>query len=176
VTNAGVGVATALLALTACAPRRDFVRVGRVEVAGAHAVSQDAIIDGLATRGPSGLVFKEYVEYDEVSVAADWDRIESYYQSEGYFSARVLEAKTQKRPDGSMAVTFAVEEGEPTRIRAVELGGLPPKGPGATPPRGVVRLAEGDVYKQAAYLETKARLGQVLVGEGYAHAEVDGTV
>ena len=71
-----------------------------VVIAGAHGVSAGDITDGLATRGPQGLISKTYVRLDRLAMEQDLSRIEAYYHRRGYFTAKVVGTRVQKAPDG----------------------------------------------------------------------------
>ena len=172
-------VAVVALAVMGCAAKQSQVRVENVEVEGARAIKEKRIIAGLATHDPRGIFVKEYAEYDEVSVARDRDRIESLYQHEGYFSARVTKVEVRKVSATAVEVVFSVEEGEPTRVEAIDLETMPPRPPAATkdaPLDELILVKRGRVYKQAEYLDTRDNLRGYLVREGYAYAQVAGIV
>jgi outer membrane protein assembly factor BamA len=176
----GVGPCLFALAVIGCANRQSLVQVDNVDVVGARAIKERKIIAGLATHDPTGLIFHEYAEYDEVSVARDRERIESFYQHEGHFSARVTNVEIRKKRSGrQVEVVFTVEEGEPTRIAAIDLQRMPPVPPGAAkdlPLEELILVKKGRVYKQAEYLGSRDNLKGYLVREGYAYAQVAGIV
>jgi translocation and assembly module TamA len=168
------------LPLLACATGPEgVVRVEQVRIAGNKAIGSDQITAGLATHGPTGLIFKDYAEYDEVVVARDRDRVEALYQSEGYYSARVTHTDVQKRADNEVGVTFTVEEGEPTRLETLDIEGMPERPADSkrdVPLDKLILLKKGEVLKESDYLATRDNLKGWLVRAGYAHASVKGAV
>jgi outer membrane protein insertion porin family len=167
-----------LLVVAACGGADSYVKVEDVTLAGTEALSKGDILDGLRTHPPTGFILKDYAEYDEVGVAHDRERIESYYQRHGYFSARVTDVKVDKKADDRVAVTFTVNEGAPTRIKKVEIVGMPARMPdgGEVRVASLVRIKEAEVYEEEPYLVTKNRLARYLIRRGYAYAKVDGRV
>jgi len=168
-----------VLSLVGCAAGETYVRVERVRVVGAKGIKEKKIVEGLATHPPTGFIFTEHAEYDEVSVAKDRERIESFYQHEGYFSARVTKVDVKKWTEKEVEVIFTVEEGEPTRVEAIDLQGMPPKPPEAekdAPLDDLILLKKGEIYRQLDYLGTKDNLKGYVVRQGYAYGEVNGTV
>src|SRR5262249_34835735 len=114
------------LGLVACAANEDIVRVDSVELVGNKALSRGPIVDGLATHPPTGFIWKDYAEYDEVSVAKDRERIESYYHQNGYFDARVTNVAVKHIGADEVSVAFSIAEGEPTHIKTVDIQAMPP--------------------------------------------------
>lgn len=162
----------------------DTSRIVRsVEIVGNHAIDDEPIVEGLATRPPRGLVFRTYEPFDPLSLQVDIDRITHYYQTQGYFSARVTDTRVREEPEKPeegyrlVEVRFFVDEGQPARITHVRLEGVP----AALRPRidlqriaGAIR--KGNVFHDEAYQTAKRRLRRWLLERGYAHAEVEGTV
>jgi translocation and assembly module TamA len=168
-----------VLSMAGCAATEKYVRVKNVKIEGDKGVPEKKIIEGLATHDPTGLIIKDYAEYDEVSVARDRDRIESFYQHEGYFSAHVTKVDVKKLSERDREVTFTVEEGEPSKIETVDIQGMPPKPSDAeadAPLDELILLKKGEIYKQVHYLGSKDNLKGYVVRQGYAYAEVDGTI
>ncbi len=169
------------LVLLACGcggATESYVKIVDVTLEGDTAVSRGDVLDGLRTHAPRGFLIKDYAEYDEAAVAADRDRIVSYYQRHGYFSARVTDVKVTREAADRVAVAFHVSEGAPTRLRHIDVDGMPARTPDGdeVPLRRLVRIEEGEIYEEAPYLATKARLERFLVGRGYAYAQVEGRV
>lgn len=150
------------------------VRVHRVDIEGNRGVSDGAITSGLAMHGARGLIIKDYVELDEVSLSKDRERIVAYYRSRGYFSARVVRTDTIKRDDGMVQIRHHVDEGAPTRITAVAVDGVP--APLVADANDRLAVERGAIYRQDAYLRTKEALRGFLIARGHAHAQVTGEV
>ncbi len=121
-----------------------------------------------------------------LTVEVDRERIATYYQTRGYFSAAVPQAeiKPYKKdpridpalPEATQAVDvhFHIQEGEPTRITAVNIRGLE-----AVPAADAAYVQEelpvhvGQVFEHQPYLMTKERLLYRLKERGYAFAQLE---
>lgn len=182
-----VQTAVAVVALAACGsstreprtPSPDEPHEGEqvisVEIVGNDAISDSAIIGGLATRGPTGILFKSYTRYDPALAQLDRDRIEAFYAHKGYFAAEVTDLEV-RACDGGVAVWFTVEEGQPSVISKVDFAGV-----GAALDRDEAReltsdLRRGEVLIHQEYLDAKQALERHMEERGYAHAEVDGDI
>lgn len=152
-------------------------RVERVEIVGNVAFPDGAIEKRLATRGPRGLVFKEYTSFDPLVLRQDVERVRAFYRERGYFDAAVRDFRVRPLGHESVEVDILVHEGPPTRIRSIDIVGAPDR-PGAREDdlRALVPLREGQVFRHPDYLRAKELLRGRLITWGYAHAEVEGAV
>lgn len=150
-------------------------QVAGVEIVGNRQVSDGDLIAGLATRPPRGLIFRSRTTYDPVALQLDLRRVEAYYKEHGWFAARVVGVDVKAVGRDAVRVTIHVEEGEPTRITAVQIDGVPARARAAA--HAVTdRLEPGEVLVHPVYLEAKEILHGELVRRGYAHAVVDGVI
>ena len=150
--------------------------IADVDILGNDAVGDDELIDGLETHGPTGIIFKDYARYDPVLVDRDVKRIRSYYQRQGYFSARVID--TDVRDLGErVEVRFEVIEGKPAEVIGVDITGLPERVRNDPEIVAIESSLEGErIFDNQRYLEAKSRLRERLGARGYAWADVDGVV
>lgn len=124
-----------------------------------------------------------------LTVEVDRDRIATYYQTRGYFSAKVPQAeikpyKTNPKVDPALPeavkavdVHFHIEEGEPTHITAVEISGLDALPPAdAQHARSDLPLSVGKIFEHQPYLLAKELLVFHLRERGYAFAKLDSAV
>lgn len=120
------------------------------------------------------LVPKNYL--DPFTFRGDQARIEAYYRSHGFFSARVTSAEPIRRTDDSVDVRITVEEGAPTAIRSVRVSGI--AGPAEERAWALrhLHLAPGERFDHPVYLAQKESLAARLRSLGYAWAVVDGSV
>ncbi len=120
---------------------------------------------------------------DATVVAADAERLELFYQQEGFRRAQVTPRIDTVREGTRAAVTFAVQQGQPTYVRRVAYEGLD-----ALDPAQQLRLARGSLlrplridraaplrfaarrqrYSEPLLLEERRRLLTFLRDEGYA--------
>lgn len=180
----------ALLSLAACAttkgseadseaddsrPVRDVVSV---EVIGNARVETDDLVDGLANHPPRGIFpFTDVAEYEALALELDKRRIESVYKERGFFSARVTDAEVNKVDDDEVAIVFRVDEGAPSTLDHVEVIGAPAGE--AVDAEALIEVADlrvGRPFKYDRYQRAKEKIKARLVEQGYAHAEVKGTV
>lgn len=155
----------------------DAPRITLVRVVGNHRVSDHDIVSGLATRPPEGIVRRVYRRLDRLAMEQDISRVESFYQHQGYFSAKVTNVKVVPVSKDTVHVVFYVDEGQPTRITELDLAGMPQS------VRSDHRIAEqtaplgrGKVIRYDLYEELKTWLQQFLAVHGYPHAEITGKV
>jgi len=110
---------------------------------------------------------REYLDDSELPL--DLLRLKLYYRQRGYRVAMV--DTTVVREGAKVRIQFDVQEGEPTRIRALSVVG------GETfldsaQIRKDLRLAVGDPLDLVALSEGERRLAERLRKEGYVHAQV----
>jgi translocation and assembly module TamA len=175
-----LAVACAALALAGCAVRlkrgtAERPAITSFEIDGTHAVSAGDLVKRLATE-PSDRFFwrffwRETRYYDEDAFANDKRRILRYYQSIGYYGAKVTAADVLPDGDGFVKVRVRVEEGAPTRVVDLVVDGLD-AAPEAKSKAGKLPLRVGDVFTEAAYDATRAALLAALTSTGWAKAEV----
>jgi outer membrane protein assembly factor BamA len=133
--------------------------------------------------------WSEWPIYDEAIFKLDLERMSRWYRARGYYGARVLDVRYEPPaaaqrdessacPDGCpVDVTVVVQEGEPVRVRRLELGGdqsLPRELRAEL--RKSLALKSGDVFDESVYDRAKAALEKVLREAGYARAKVKGEV
>ena len=150
--------------------------VRHVTIVGNEAFSDGDIIATLAHRPRSGWpLFRKYTHYDPFALRVDAKRVAAYYHERGYFSAK---ATSSVKPGGDKVdVSFEVIEGPPAKLQSVEVEGAPPEMRKAI--GSLVEdsdLATGERLVHPRYTELKTKIVQVLVKEGYAHAQVTGEV
>lgn len=151
--------------------------VRNVEIVGNEHIADSSLISGLATRPPSGRIFKTPQPYDPIELERDRQRIEAYYKDEGYYSARVTRVQVKRIGSDQVDAVFTVQEGPQSKIRSVKIRGAPDV-PGL---RTVdleriaeLKIGEGMVYDD--YTDAKSRIRARLVRAGYAFAEVSGRI
>ncbi len=170
--------ASLLAALAALAPgcltthgtaERPLVR--SFEIEGTRAVSAGDVKEHLATQASSYFLFfrNEPHYYDPDALAVDVKRIERYYQSQGYYQARVTDVDVRPSGEGRVDIVVRVKEGEPVRVQDVSVAGLE-----ATPEVNVPRMP---IRPQQVFTEVRFDAGRnvlltVLHSSGYARAEV----
>ena len=149
----------------------------RLTLDGNHAFSSDEIESRLATSPSSWLPFERPHHFNEALFQSDLDRIVSFYQAHGYFSARVLSSEVVPTAHGAVRVTVHLDEGLPSRVSAVQVEGisdLPLRTQKGL--RGGLPLKVGDIFTEAAYRTTKDSLREGLLEQSFVGVQVDGRV
>lgn len=173
-------VAGLLLCVACAACAQDAARgrpyVHKVYIHGNEQIKSGAIKSRIATEATSWIPFspKKYLDHPFMT-DVDKERIEAYYRSRGFFSARVPSVEVLPHGEGGVDVHFRVEEGAPSRVSDVDLQGL-----SALPQRRaekirrLVKLQEGEIFVYGDYEATKEEIARALRQMGYAWAEVEG--
>lgn len=155
----------------------DSPRIDDVTIAGNDNVDEDDILDGLANRGPQGLVRRIYRRLDRLALEQDIARIESFYARRGYFSAKVVGTDVKPNDDKSVDVSFRVKEGQATHVAGLSIIGLSKLLRGSkTLDYQEGPLQPGEVFRHDRYLEFKQWLLSWLAHRGYPHARIDARV
>ena len=151
-------------------------QVARVVVEGNKAISDSALIKGLAHRRPKGFFKWSFAKYSAPALALDRKRIETYYRARGYFNARVNSTNVS-RLGQRVQIVFFVFEGTPARIVGVLTNGIPPDADvDADGIAADAQVAPGRRIIHQRYLDLKTRLLQAVHRAGYAHAKIDGEI
>lgn len=135
--------------------------------------------DGLRNHAPEGIWPFDSLSYlDPLALELDRRRVESFYTSEGYFSAFVGQPSTRPGEEGGVRIDYRVQPGRQSKLVSVELRGLPPAEPGLTEPALqaliAAHLKQGKGFRYADYEAAKGALLDRLLRHGYAHATVSG--
>ena len=152
------------------------IKVGKITVVGNQAFSQRDVIRAMKnTRGfgiPHSILFEDIfaATYDTSKLEEDKERIRDAYQSKGYFTAKVLDQKTQlvntgghgfklplirqNNPGKAMNITVPVEEGRLYRLNKINFVGVKLFRTPETLMRPLFNMGEGDPFST-----TKLRKG-----------------
>jgi translocation and assembly module TamA len=175
-----LALACAALAFAGCAVRlkrgtAERPAITSFQIAGTHAVSAGDLAKRLATEPSDGFFWhffwRETRYFDEDAFANDKRRILRYYQSIGYYGAKIAAADVVPDGDGFVKVRVRVDEGAPTRVVDLVVDGLD-AAPEAKRKAGTLPLRVGDIFTEAAYDATRAALLAALTSTGWAKADV----
>jgi translocation and assembly module TamA len=124
-TSARVIAILGLICLAGCRPESgprpgstDFRVVG-IEFEGVESVDRVALLDALATQRNAFNPFAPVSYYNRFELASDIERIEAYYQAQGFFGVQVTDydvSLEEGRRRNRAVVTFVVEEGPETTL------------------------------------------------------------
>lgn len=144
------------------------VKVGNIILDGAHAFSHQEIVRVMKNLKPIGIPHSLLFEnmfartYDSTKLEEDGERIRQFYQSKGYFTARVVSHSekvydvygrgvkipllNEKRPGKHVDVTMVISEGDLYRLRNVNFVGMKLFRTPDLIARQVFHMAPGDVF------------------------------
>jgi outer membrane protein insertion porin family/translocation and assembly module TamA len=174
--------ALCLLLLAGCTSiPRGRAAVAHVEIRGAQEISGTEIADKLATRASPrflglipGFIYDPEI-YNPYLVETDLERVERYYEERGFYAAIVRSGLVRYLDDSHVEVSIEVQEGEPTRIRKLEIAGIQPLPEDiAEAVHAALRehLEQGARFEQTAYLDAEQAIWRALTDHGYAYASV----
>jgi translocation and assembly module TamA len=188
----------ALLACETAKPKPDEPEVKSLDIDGARGLSVHELKSKLATSDSSSWPWGKRHYFDAGSWQGDLRRVIRLYESEGYYNARVegevipvaqdslpsdpfqVDGATSSNSLGSQSpaevkLKLRVEEGPPTRISRLAIGGLD-----ALPSEhrlealSDLTIKEGDVFKERPWESGKADIESKLRRLGYVEAVVRG--
>jgi translocation and assembly module TamA len=146
--------------------------VREVRFVGVKAVDRDALLEKLATQPTGAWAWSELQRLDPDALAADRRRIEAFYRTHGYYSARVESVDVRPPGGAKVDVVFHVSEGRPVRVSKLTVNGLD-AAPEAKARAAKLPLREGDVFTDQAYDGTRTALATALTSTGWAKAQVE---
>lgn len=171
-----------LLLIAASPLAAQTVQVRDVDVRGAHALGERMVRAVVRTPEPRcRSVFlapacalgiggsRTRAALDTIQVRQDAERIDSLYAAWGYLEARTTPSIT---PSGSgVRVTFAVDEGQPVRVRSIAVRGFETIQPTIAQPDLLLRT--GDPYAIPLLEASERRLANAAAERGHAFATVE---
>ncbi|MEZ4462731.1 MAG: BamA/TamA family outer membrane protein [bacterium] len=161
-------------------------KVEQLSIRGVEAIDEDDLRSGLATREDPGWrtsipwmpilgtdpVFFNFVEWDR-----DLQRIVTYYQSQGYFDAKVVSRNVlQDSKTKSVRLQATVSEGKPTYIQSVTFTGLEGTGITSADALAASQLKPKMQFTQAGYVRARDEVLLFLQRKSFAHASLRGRV
>ena len=155
-------------------PTPDAQRVVKLDIEGTKAVSASDLKDKIRTHEPFLWVFNLHW-FDATSWQADLRRLVRYYQTHGYYQARVVEEEVNSLNSKQVALKVVMFEGAPAKVTTFEIKGLE-RVDALLAKRIVVGLpmSVGDVFLEDRWAQTKGTLAQRLREAGYAEVVVTG--
>jgi outer membrane protein insertion porin family/translocation and assembly module TamA len=155
--------------------------VTSVDVNGNDELSSKSIKKKLATRSSPkflglfrGVVY-DYEVFDLFVLQRDLARIERYYRARGFYKARARAGRVFYDGPSRASVLIEVEEGPPTLVGKLELGGLEgvdPDAARAARDAAKERVGVGKRFEEGAYQEAEKEIRRALTDAGYAYARV----
>lgn len=150
-------------------------RVRRVRFEGNKAISDEALQSRIYTKEAWLLGFLDRSGmYHPDAIMQDKYTIENIYQSNGFLTARVADTKIEEFDDGSVDVTFVIQEGEPyfvNNVTATE-NDLYSK----NEIRAMIPIFAGQPYSKDQIRTTMEKLRTIFGESGYIYADVQPSI
>ena len=142
---------------------------------GNHALSSRDIEKQIATSSTGWWPMATKRYFDDAIWDADLRRIVRLYESRGYYQARIVRSSVTPRPHNGVALQVEIDEGQPTRVSAVDIAGL--DGLSEVDRRVALEnpaVAVGKPFTEHGWASLKGSLHDRLRNRGYAEIAVDG--
>jgi outer membrane protein insertion porin family len=165
------------------------VKVGKITIVGNQAFSQRDVIRAMKNTHdygiPHSILFENIFArtYDSTKLEDDKERIHDAYQSKGYFTARVLDQKTQivdtgghgfripllreNTPGKAVNITLPVEEGRLYRLNKITFVGVKLFRTPETLMRPLFSMGQGDAFSTAKLRKGLENLRKLYGEFGY---------
>ena len=165
------------------------VKVGNIIIDGNHAISDRDVIRAMKNLKPIGIPHSLLFEnlfartYDSTKLDEDSERIRQYYQSQGYFEARVINHSERiydvyghgikiplinpKKPGKHVDITMFVREGDKYYLRNFNFVGMKLFRTPDLIARQVFRMAPGDVFSTEKLQKGMDNLRKLYGNFGY---------
>ncbi len=173
-------VSVLLLTTLACATVPEVPpgpEVKQFEIEGEEALKEADIKRKILTAESSWSPFSDPQYFDLNAWQGDLRRIERYYEARGYYQAKVEENEVKPLGEGEVALRVRVSEGEPTRIKRIDIKGLEEL---AAEFREEaledLPLQEGEIFVEDDWVGVKEQIALNLREQGFAEASVTGEV
>ncbi len=148
-------------------------RIKQINIVGNSVFDDDTLLDQFEQRTGGWLSF--YTKDDQYSrqkLAADLEKLRSYYQDRGYIKFNVDSTQVSITPDKKdIYITINITEGEQYHVSDIKLSGEL-----VVPPEELFpafRINAGDVFSRKKVTSTVSRLSDHLGNKGYAFANVN---
>lgn len=147
--------------------------VSRITITGNQAVSQKEIKAAMELKESDWKFWRSQPRFDPFALERDREAIKKLYQAEGYYQAMV--ETRWKLVDKAAVVNIDIKEGDPIRIKSVdlELTGLDEKWRDRlTSLARRPHLVQGEIFRLEGYRKAKAAVLRRLAEEGYGMAGI----
>ncbi|MGH7844017.1 MAG: outer membrane protein assembly factor BamA [Candidatus Binatia bacterium] len=113
--------------------------------------------------------------FEPGTFSADLDRLSRFYQSRGYYDAKVSYDLAVDQEANLVTATIQVSEGEPVKVAEISLQIVdsPELEPEVRSLLAKLPLTEGKVFSEPAYQQTEAKLKEYFYDRRRAHVEIE---
>ena len=151
----------------------DAAKIRQISVIGNKAFSEKELIALFELTTPGWLTwYTKNDQYSRQKLAADIEKLRSFYMNQGYLEFNVESTQVSISPDKQdVFITINVSEGEAYQVSSVKLAGefaLP-----EDDLKKLVKIKAGDVFSRERLNESTKAISDRLGNEGYAFANVN---
>ncbi len=148
-------------------------RIKQINIVGNHAFDEKVLLEGFELKTPGLLSFyTKDDQYSKPKLAADLERLRSYYLDRGYIQFDIESTQVSITPDKKeIYVTINIKEGDLFHLSEVRLAGDLVVAPDVLIP--LVLVGPGEIFSRKRATETSKALTEELGNEGFAFANVN---
>ncbi len=151
------------------------IRISKIKIKGAKAVSKQDIERSIGTEFPSIKFWVKKPEFNEEVLKDDMIRIKRVYASRGYYDAEASYKLKFNKDETRVEITITIVEGEPVKLTSLNLeydGDVSEKTKKEI--RKKIPLKVDKNFSPNGYQQTKGVISEILSNEGYPKAEIEG--
>ncbi|MBI4529103.1 MAG: outer membrane protein assembly factor BamA [Deltaproteobacteria bacterium] len=150
-------------------------RVEEISISGNVRFSESELLAAILTRArPWYLPWESRPLFDPVTFTEDLERLRRFYESHGYFEARVSYKLEINQEDSLVAARIEIEEDQPVIVSEVRVEGTGAAPTVAVPPLPPeLPIKRGQIFTEEAYQKTEQFLREFLLQHGYAYAATE---
>ncbi|GBD39116.1 Outer membrane protein assembly factor BamA [bacterium HR37] len=167
---------TVLISLTVYgSTNQRVVRISKIKIKGAKAVSLKEIKENMATEFPSIKPWVTQPEFDEEVLKDDMVRIERLYSKYGYYDAHVTYKLKYNKERDRVEITINIKEGKPVILEELNLdirGEIEDRLRKEILERIPIKV--GRPFSAVSYQATKGTILDILSTNGYPKATIEG--
>jgi outer membrane protein insertion porin family len=151
----------------------DVARIGQIKIVGAKVYKTSTLLDIFELTTPGWFTwYTKNDQYSRQKLAADLERLRSYYLDSGYLDFNIESTQVSITPDKkSIYITVNISEGERYTVTAVRY-----TGDLVVPEAEYLKLTTihpGEIFSRERLTETTKAISDRLGDEGYAFANVN---
>ncbi len=148
-------------------------KIKQINIVGSNAFREKDLLGLFELTTPGWLTwYTKNDQYSRQKLAADIEKLRSFYMNQGYLEFNVESTQVSISPDKQdVYITINVSEGERYQVSAIKLAGdfaLP-----EDELKKLVKVKPGDVFSREKLNETTKAISDRLGNEGYAFANVN---
>lgn len=151
------------------------VKISKVKIKGAKAVSIEEIKERIATEFPSLNPFAKKPEFDEEALKEDMTRIQRLYANHGYYNTEANYELKYNGEKNRVEIVIRIKEGEPVILTDLNMdiqGELSEDLRKKI--RGSVPLKVKKTFSAIDYQATKGIISNILADSGYPKSDIEG--